>query len=60
MATNHSENSEKTRVKFNCLSCDYICYKKQHLEQHNQTKKHKLNIGNNVDNSVNNTDKHSI
>jgi hypothetical protein len=58
MATNHSENSEKIQPKFKCLSCDYVCYKKQHFEQHTHTKKHKMNIGNNVENSVNNTDKH--
>jgi hypothetical protein len=56
MATIFSENSEKKPAKFICEKCDYICFKKQHLKQHFLSKKHKNAIGNNVENSVNNTE----
>jgi hypothetical protein len=56
MATIFSENSEKKTTKFICENCDYICFKKQHLKQHFLSKKHKNAIGNNVENSVNNTE----
>ena len=56
MATIFSENSEKKITKFICEKCDYICFKKQHLKQHFLSKKHKNAIGNNVENSVNNTE----
>jgi hypothetical protein len=56
MATIFSENSEKKITKFICENCDYICFKKQHLKQHFLSKKHKNAIGNNVENSVNNTE----
>jgi len=56
MATIFSENSEKNNATFICEKCDYICFKKQHLKQHFLSKKHKNAIGNNVENSVNNTE----
>ena len=56
MATIFSENSEKKTANFICEKCDYICFKKQHLKQHFLSKKHKNAIGNNVENSVNNTE----
>ena len=56
MATNFSKNSDEKCAKFYCKDCDYICSKYQHLKQHNMTKKHKNNIFNSVDNSVNQTD----
>jgi len=46
LETLFSENSENLSSKFECKICDYICSKKQHLIQHNNTKKHKINIGN--------------
>ena len=58
MATIHSENSENPPPKYACEYCDYVCCKKQHFEQHKQTKKHKSKISNHVDNSVNNTGVH--
>jgi hypothetical protein len=55
MATFFSENSEKKEAFFCCKLCDYICSKKQHLKQHNSSKKHKMRSGNNVEKSVNET-----
>jgi hypothetical protein len=43
-----SENSETITTIFECKICDYICYKKQHIIQHNMTQKHKHNIGNHL------------
>jgi hypothetical protein len=56
MSTDFSENSEKNPPHFYCTLCDYICFKKQHLKQHNETMKHKSRIFNNVENSVNHTE----
>lgn len=58
MATKFSENSEKKTSKFYCENCDYLCFKKQHLKQHFYSKKHKNCVFNNVENSVNHTEKH--
>ena len=57
MATKFSENSEKKTSKFYCENCDYLCFKKQHLKQHFYSKKHKNCVFNNVENSVNHTEK---
>jgi hypothetical protein len=56
MATDFSENSEKTQPIFYCKKCDYTCFKKQYFIQHNNTQKHKNMFGNGVANSDNNTD----
>jgi hypothetical protein len=56
MSTFFSENSEKTLQHFYCKTCDYLCFKKQHLSQHLDTMKHKTRIFNNVENSVNDTE----
>jgi hypothetical protein len=58
METNFSENSESENSIFYCEKCDYKCFKRQHMKQHNLTKKHKTLNFNNVDNSVNQTKKH--
>ena len=60
MATNFSENSDENSVKFYCKECDYVCCKNQYLKQHNMTKKHKSNIFNNVENSVNQTENEKL
>ena len=35
-----SENSETNDTIYECKICDYKCSKKQHIIQHNKTKKH--------------------
>ena len=55
MSTDCSENSEIKQTKFECKCCDYNCSKKQHIEQHYMTNKHKTNAGNAVANSGNDT-----
>jgi hypothetical protein len=55
MATVCSENSEINKNFFECKCCDYKCYKKQHVDQHFNTIKHKNKIGNNVANIGNGT-----
>ena len=60
MATNFSKNSDESIAKYYCKDCDYICCKYQHLKQHNMTKKHKNNIFNNVENSVNQPDNEKL
>jgi len=57
MATNFSENSEKNNPFFCCKICDYKCSKKQHINQHFLSKKHKNKEINHVANSVNKTEK---
>lgn len=57
MATFFSENSEKKNPIFCCKLCDYTCSKKQHINQHFLSKKHKNRVFNNVENSVNKTEK---
>jgi hypothetical protein len=54
MSTEFSEISENNMVCFYCKLCDYKCYRKQHIKQHINGKKHKMTIFNNVENSVNN------
>jgi hypothetical protein len=54
MATENSENSENNIEIFECKICDYICYKKQYLNQHFLSKKHKKQDFNTVENSDNN------
>ncbi len=56
MSTKNSENSENTTPHFYCKTCDYLCFKKQHLKQHFDTVKHKTRFFNNVENSVNKTE----
>jgi hypothetical protein len=34
---------------FFCDTCDYRCFKKQHLEQHVNTIKHKIQVGNKLE-----------
>ena len=46
METLFSENSENIPTFFECKICDYKCCKKQHIIQHNKTKKHILKFGN--------------
>ena len=53
MDTLFSENSEKNILYFECKLCDYKCSKKQHIEQHYNTKKHKNADGYQVSNSGN-------
>jgi hypothetical protein len=53
MATTFSENSDENNIIFECKKCDYICFKKQHLKQHNMTNKHKNQEFNHVENSFN-------
>ena len=60
MATKFSENSEENSATFYCKKCDYICFKLQHYKQHTTTKKHKGNIFNNVENSVNQTENEKL
>ena len=43
MATKVAKNSEEYSTEFCCKFCDYICYKKQHYNQHLLTNKHKNN-----------------
>ena len=52
MATIVSENSEAASKAICCKICDYICYKKQHYNQHLLTKKHKTNEINCVENKI--------
>jgi hypothetical protein len=52
MATKVSENSEINSNEFCCKICDYICYKKQHYNQHLLTNKHKNNEINSVENKI--------
>jgi len=40
-----------------CAQCDYKCCLSQHLKQHFISQRHKKRVGNNVVNSVNNTEK---
>ena len=60
MATKFSENSEENNAMFYCKKCDYLCFKLQHYKQHAMTKKHKCNIFNNVENSVNQTENEKL
>ena len=58
MSTEFSENSENTTMYFYCESCDYKCFKKQHIKQHYMSQKHKNRFFNKfipVENSVNHT-----
>ena len=41
MATEKSEKSEKSDIKFYCEICDYICFRKFDFNKHNLTSKHK-------------------
>lgn len=45
-----SENSENEESFYECKICDYKCSKKQHIIQHNKTKKHISNYGNQTGN----------
>lgn len=56
MDTFFSENSENENNIFFCNFCNYKCSHLQHWKQHILTKKHKINIFNGVENSVNQTD----
>jgi len=51
MATFFSENSEDHNQIYFCEVCDYKCFKKQHIKQHNLTNRHKMRFGNQVENS---------
>jgi hypothetical protein len=55
MSTDCSENSEIKQSNFECKYCDYKCSKKQHINQHYMSNKHKTNAGNAVANSGNET-----
>ena len=57
MSTEFSEISENNMLYYCCKLCDYKCFKKQHIKQHINGKKHKLMIFNTVENSVNNSEK---
>jgi ferritin len=46
MDTLFSENSECKEQKYECKICNYKCSKKQHIIQHNKTKKHIFNYEN--------------
>ena len=52
MATKVGKNSEEYSKEFSCKCCDYICYKKQHYNQHLLTNKHKNNEINSVENKI--------
>jgi hypothetical protein len=52
MATKVGKNSEEYSKDFCCKFCDYICYKKQHYNQHLLTNKHKNNEINSVENKI--------
>ena len=52
MATKVSKNSEVYDKEICCKICDYICYKKQHYNQHLLTNKHKKNEINWVDKKI--------
>ena len=52
MATKVGKNSEEYSKGIFCKFCDYICYKKQHYNQHLLTNKHKNNEINNVENKI--------
>jgi hypothetical protein len=52
MATKVGKNSEKYSTEICCKFCDYICYKKQHYNQHLLTNKHKNNEINTVENKI--------
>ena len=60
METIFSENSEKNNTKFYCKNCDYICFKKQHIKQHFETKKHKTTSGIKNPNNGNHTEKQKL
>ena len=57
MATEFSKNSKHDKNVFYCEVCDYTCSRKHHLTQHFLTQSHKKQVVNNVDKSVNNTEK---
>jgi hypothetical protein len=52
MATKVGKNSEKYSKEICCKFCDYICFKKQHYNQHLLTNKHKNNEINSVENKI--------
>ena len=52
MATKVGKNSEEYSKEIVCKFCDYICYKKQHYNQHLLTNKHKTNEFNCVENKI--------
>jgi len=52
MATKVGKNSEKYSTEICCKICDYICFKKQHYNQHLLTNKHKNNEINSVENKI--------
>jgi len=52
MATKVGKNSEVYDKEICCKICDYICYKKQHYNQHLLTNKHKKNEINSVENKI--------
>jgi len=54
MATKFSENSENQNPNFYCENCDYLCFKKISF----LLQKYKISVFNNVENSVNHTEKH--
>jgi hypothetical protein len=45
----------KNSTEFFCETCDYRCFKKQHLEQHYNTIKHKILNGNRMETKNNDT-----
>ena len=45
----------KNSTEFFCETCDYRCFKKQHLEQHYNTIKHKILKGNRMETKNNDT-----
>jgi len=57
MSTEFSKNSNYLKQNFYCEICDYTCSRKHHLNQHFLTQSHKKRVVNNVDNSVNHTEK---
>jgi hypothetical protein len=46
MENKFSENSEDHKTIYYCELCDYKCFMKQHIKQHNLTQRHIKQIGN--------------
>ena len=46
------DENKKNKNKFNCISCDFICFNKNDLKRHVKTKKHLINTNQNKSNNI--------
>jgi hypothetical protein len=46
------EKQHENKNKFNCISCDFICFNKNDLKRHVKTKKHLINTNQNKSNNI--------